>query len=65
MITKQNIQVILNCSEVYAQKMIDWANGNQNKLINLINHKLLEQHDREAAVEYGINRRLREKVLSV
>ena len=35
-ITKQNIKEILHCRDVYAQKMIDFANGDQEKLKNLL-----------------------------
>ena len=52
MVTKQNIKEILHCSDVYAQKMIDWANGDNQKLNNLINSKLEEQRIRTAIVEY-------------
>ncbi|WP_308816234.1 hypothetical protein [Staphylococcus epidermidis] len=29
MVTKENVMQILECSDVYAQKMIDWCSGNQ------------------------------------
>ncbi|MBM7132732.1 MULTISPECIES: hypothetical protein [Staphylococcus] len=51
MVTKENIKEILNCSDVYAQKMIDWANGNDDNLISLINQKLQEKAYRQPFVE--------------
>ncbi len=48
---KENIMQILECSDVYAQKMIDWCSGNQEKLINLINDKLEEKSNRQAITE--------------
>ena len=38
---------------MYAQKLIRWANGNENELVDLINQKLEERRKREAVVEYG------------
>lgn len=51
-ITKQNIKEILHCRDVYAQKMIDFANGDQEKLKKLIDDKLKEKEERPAIVEY-------------
>lgn len=51
-ITKQNIKEILHCRDVYAQKMIDFANGGQEKLKKLIDDKLKEKEERPAIVEY-------------
>lgn len=42
---------ILECSDVYAQKMIDWCSGNQASLIKLINDKLEEKSNRQAITE--------------
>ena len=53
MITKDNVKQILECSDIYAQKLIRWANGDEKSLIELINHKLEERRKREAVVEYG------------
>jgi len=50
---KENIMKILECSDVYAQKMIRWANGDEKALVDLINQKLEERRKREAMVEYG------------
>lgn len=48
---KENITQILECSDVYAQKILDWANGNQEELIKLINEKLEEKSNRQAITE--------------
>ncbi|MCG1557896.1 hypothetical protein [Staphylococcus epidermidis] len=48
---KENIMQILECSDVYAQKILDWANGNQEELIELINEKLEEKSNRQAITE--------------
>lgn len=53
MITKDNVKQILECSDIYAQKLIRWANGDEKSLIELINHKLEERRNRKAVVEYG------------
>ncbi|MCG2181439.1 hypothetical protein K4S66_06865 [Staphylococcus epidermidis] len=48
---KENIMQILECSDVYAQKLLDWANDNQAALIKLINDKLEEKSNRQAITE--------------
>ena len=53
MVTIDNVKQILECSDIYAQKLIRWANGNDKALSKLINHKLEERRKREAVVEYG------------
>ncbi|MCI2898670.1 hypothetical protein FH128_01815 [Staphylococcus hominis] len=53
MVTIDNIKQILECSDIYAQKLIRWANGDEEALSKLINHKLEERRKREAVVEYG------------
>ncbi|MBC2955355.1 hypothetical protein [Staphylococcus hominis] len=53
MITVDNIKQILECKDMYAQKMIKWANGDEKALVDLINQKLEERRKREAMVEYG------------
>ncbi|MCI2878841.1 hypothetical protein FH123_10955 [Staphylococcus hominis] len=53
MITKDNVKQILECSDIYAQKLIRWANGDEKSLVDLINQKLEERRKREAVVEYG------------
>ena len=51
MVTKENVMQILECSDVYAKKMIDWCSGNQAALIKLINAKLEEKGNRQAITE--------------
>lgn len=51
MVTKENVMQILECSDVYAKKMIDWCSGNQAALIKLINGKLEEKGNRQAITE--------------
>ncbi|MEX3469775.1 hypothetical protein QJ729_05385 [Staphylococcus hominis] len=51
MITKDNVKQILECSDMYAQKLIRWANGNDKALSKLINQKLEEKRVRAAIVE--------------
>ncbi|WP_180553622.1 hypothetical protein [Staphylococcus haemolyticus] len=53
MVTVDNIKQILECSDMYAQKLIRWANGDVKALVDLINQKLEERQEREAVVEYG------------
>ena len=53
MVTIDNIKQILECSDMYAQKLIRWANGDEKALVDLINQKLEERRKREAVVEYG------------
>lgn len=57
MITKDNVKQILECSDMYAQKMIRWANGDEKALVDLINQKLEERRKREAVIEYGTYRK--------
>lgn len=49
--TIDNIKQILECKDVYAQKMIRWANGDEKVLVDLINQKLEEKRVRAAVVE--------------
>lgn len=51
MITVDNIKQILECKDMYAQKMIRWANGDEKVLVDLINQKLEEKRVRAAIVE--------------
>lgn len=54
MITKENIKEILDCSDVYAQKIIEWAQGDEKKLLDLINAKLKERNTREAMTVFEV-----------
>lgn len=49
--TIDNIKQILECKDMYAQKMIRWANGDEKALADLINQKLEEKRVRAAIVE--------------
>ena len=51
MVTIDNIKQILECSDIYAQKLIRWANGDKKALVDLINQKLEEKRVRAAIVE--------------
>lgn len=42
---------ILECFDVYAQKMIDWCSGDEAALIKLINDKLEEKGNRQTITE--------------
>ena len=53
MVTIDNIKQILECNDIYAQKMVRWANGDEKALVDLNNQKLEERRKREAVVEYG------------
>ena len=57
MVTVDNIKQILECNDIYAQKLIRWANGDEKALVDLINQKLEERRKREAVVEYGTYRK--------
>ena len=50
MVTKANIKEILKCSDLYAQKMINWAKDDE-ELNNLINSKLEEKAYRQPIME--------------
>ncbi|QYR30683.1 hypothetical protein JMO14_000879 [Staphylococcus aureus] len=52
MITKEFLKTKLECSDMYAQKLIDETQGNENKLYDLYIRKLAERHTRPAIVEY-------------
>ncbi|WP_236582534.1 hypothetical protein [Staphylococcus pasteuri] len=52
MITKDEIKSNLECSDVYAQKLIDYAQGDDKVLENLYYQKLAERRIRPAIVEY-------------
>ncbi|MBD3928527.1 MULTISPECIES: hypothetical protein [Staphylococcus] len=51
MVTMDNIKRILECSDMYAEKLIRWANGDEKALVDLINQKLKEKEERAAIVE--------------
>ena len=52
MITLQEIKQNLECSDVYAKKLIDDAQGDEKKLEDTYYRKLAERRIRRAIVEY-------------
>ncbi|QNY75884.1 hypothetical protein T8833_04270 [Staphylococcus aureus] len=46
MVTKEFLKTKLECSDMYAQKLIDEAQGDENKLYDLFIQKLAERHTR-------------------
>ncbi|HHW6932140.1 TPA: hypothetical protein ACU2W5_002557 [Staphylococcus aureus] len=50
MVTKEFLKTKLECSDMYAQKLIDEAQGDENKLYDLFIQKLAERHTRPAIV---------------
>lgn len=53
MVTIDDIKLNLECSDVYAQKLIEYAQGDQDKLEDIYFQKLAERRVRKAVVEYG------------
>ncbi|MEC5300570.1 MULTISPECIES: hypothetical protein [Staphylococcus] len=51
MITVEFVKQNLECSDIYAQKFIEWANGDENKAYDLFIQKLNERHTRPAIRE--------------
>lgn len=51
MITKQFIKENLECPDLYAQKMIEYANGDENKLYELFIQKRIERRNTPAIRE--------------
>ncbi|KRG09868.1 hypothetical protein [Staphylococcus sp. NAM3COL9] len=51
MITKNIIKQKLECSDIYAQKLIEASQGDDNTLYNLFIQKLNERQRRVAIVE--------------
>ncbi|XAF69605.1 hypothetical protein QQM35_05890 [Staphylococcus hsinchuensis] len=52
MITLQEIKQNLECSDVYAQKLIDDAQGDEKRLEDTYYRKLAERRIRSSIVEY-------------
>lgn len=52
MVTIDDIKLNLECSDVYAQKLIEYAQGDQDKLEDIY-FQNLQNVVREAVVEYG------------
>lgn len=51
MVTIDEIKQNLECSDLYIQKMIEWANGDERKLESLYYFKLAERQIRSAIQE--------------
>lgn len=47
----KEIQKVLNCSEIYAQKVIEYADGDEEKLNYQIDRQLYKQANNQAIVE--------------
>ncbi|PCF56344.1 hypothetical protein [Staphylococcus delphini] len=46
-ITKEFLKQNLECSDMYAQKMVEWAQGDDNKLYELFIQKRVERNARQ------------------
>ncbi|HAX9671619.1 hypothetical protein [Staphylococcus pseudintermedius] len=46
-ITKEFLKENLECSDVYAQKMLEWAQDNDKKLYDLFIQKRVERNTRQ------------------
>ncbi|EIE3617192.1 hypothetical protein LDD98_000535 [Staphylococcus pseudintermedius] len=46
-ITKEFLKENLECSDMYAQKMIEWAQGDDKKLYELFIQKRVERNTRQ------------------
>ena len=51
--TIDDLKLNLECSDVYAEKLIEYAQGDQDKLEDIYFQKLAERRVRKAVVEYG------------
>ncbi|MEM5397318.1 hypothetical protein [Staphylococcus gallinarum] len=51
MITREFIKQNIECSDIYAQKLIEWANGDEKKVYDLFIQKLHERRTRPAICE--------------
>ncbi|EGQ3375401.1 hypothetical protein [Staphylococcus pseudintermedius] len=47
-ITKEFLKENLECSDMYSQKMIEWAQGDDKKLYELFIQKRVERNTRQA-----------------
>lgn len=47
-ITKEFLKENLECSDVYAQKMLEWAQGDDKKLYDLFIQKRIERNTRQS-----------------
>ncbi|WP_349421239.1 hypothetical protein [Staphylococcus felis] len=53
-ITKEFLKENLECSDVYAQKMIEWAQDDEKKLYDLFIQKRIERNTREAMTIFEV-----------
>ncbi|MFZ7647121.1 hypothetical protein ACO1B2_10090 [Staphylococcus saprophyticus] len=51
----KEIQEVLNCSEQYAQKIVEYADGDEDKLNYQIDRQLYKQRNNQAIVEIKPN----------
>lgn len=47
----KDIQEVLNCSEIYAQKILEYADGDKRKLNYQIDRQLYKQRNNQAILE--------------
>lgn len=47
----KDIQEVLNCSEIYAQKILEYADGDEGKLNYQIDRQLYKQRNNQAILE--------------
>lgn len=47
-ITKEFLKENIECSDVYAQKMIEWAQGDDKRLYDLFIQKRIERNTRQS-----------------
>lgn len=52
MTTEQRIITALDCTEMYAQKIIESCNGNIDEIRKLVTCKVQERNERAGVVEY-------------
>ncbi|WP_213667645.1 hypothetical protein [Staphylococcus capitis] len=51
MVTNENIQALFNCSEIRAQKFIEYANGDEEYLMYLLEREAFKQTHSQAIRE--------------
>ncbi|ANQ64130.1 hypothetical protein [Staphylococcus equorum] len=47
----KNIQEVLNCSDIYAQKVLEYADGDEDKLNYQIDRQSYKQRNNQAILE--------------
>lgn len=53
-ITIENIKEVLECSDIYAQKLTAYAQGDEKMLLDIINVKLKERSTRAPVTIYEV-----------